>query len=403
MNVIKMLTANDAVAYAVKLARVQVVAAYPITPQTASVEKISEFIESGELKAEFICVESEHSASSAAIGASACGVRTFTATSSQGLALMHEMLHWAAGTRVPIVMYVVNRALSAPWSLWCDHQDSLSQRDTGWMQFYAEDNQELLDTVLMNYRISEDKEVHLPSMVCADAFTLSHATTPVDIPSQREVDEFLPPYTPELTLDNIENPVTYVPTCSPTRPSSDWYMEYKYLQDESMSKASKKIKEVCREFKEKFGRFHGDLLEQYRCRDAEVVIMSMGSFAAQAKDVVDEMRDEGYQVGAAKLRTFRPFPVDDVRELAEKTKAIAVVDRGSSFGHCGQAFMEVKSALYNSSHKPLVKGYTLGLGGRDIKTSDQRHVIEQTFKDLEKGFVERESEWVNLRLEVPEK
>jgi len=398
MKNIKMLTANDAVAYAVKLAKVQVVAAYPITPQTACVERISEFIEKGELKAEFICVESEHSALSAVIGASSCGVRTFTATSSQGLALMHEMLHWAAGTRLPIVMYVVNRALAAPWSIWCDHQDSLSQRDTGWLQFYAENNQELFDTVLMSYKICEDEEILLPAMICADAFILSHATAPVSIPSPKDIDDFLPPYDLKLALDDIENPVTYVPTCAPTREDSDWYMEYKYLQQDAMLKAAKKIKEVCREFNEKFGRFHGDLLEKYRCDDAEVVILSMGSFAAQAKDVVDDMRREGFKVGAVKIRTFRPFPVDDLRQLAKNVKAMAIVDRGFSFGHCGQLFMEVKSALYNLPDRPLVKGYVMGLGGRDIKYSDQRYVIEQTFKDLEKGFVEREIEWVNLRL-----
>ncbi|UCH03023.1 MAG: pyruvate ferredoxin oxidoreductase, partial [Candidatus Bathyarchaeota archaeon] len=192
----------------------------------------------------------------------------------------------------------------------------------------------------------------------------------------------------------------YVPTCSPTKANSDWYMEYKYLQNESMLKAVENIKEVCKTFKEQFGRFHGELLEEYRCHNADVVIMSMGSFAAQVKDVVDEMRDEGYQVGAVKLRTLRPFPINDIRRMAKQVKAIAVVDRGLSFGHCGQAFMEVKSALYHSSNKPLVKGYLLGLGGRDIKKTDQRHIIEQSFRDLEKGFVEKESEWVNLKSQV---
>jgi len=398
MKNIKILTANEAVAYAVKLARVQVIAAYPITPQTECVENISEFIESGELLAELIRVESEHSALSAVIGASSCGVRTFTATSSQGLALMHEMLHWAAGTRLPIVMYVVNRALAAPWSLWCDHQDSISQRDTGWIQFYAENNQEIFDTILMSYKICEDKDIHLPAMICADGFTLSHAAAPVEIPSQKDVDEFLPPYNLALALDNIENPITYVPTCSPLRPDSDWYMEYKYMQNEAMLKAIKKIKKVCEEFNEKFGRFHGDLLEEYRCDDAKVVILSMGSFAAQAKDVVDSMRLEGFKVGAVKVRAFRPFPVSNLREIAKKVKAIAVIDRSFSFGHCGSLFMEVKSALYNMSDRPLIKGFVMGLGGRDIRSSDQRYAVEQTFKELEKGIVEKEIEWINLKV-----
>ena len=390
-------TGNYAAAYAAKAAKVRVIAAYPITPQSPTVEELSEIVEKGELKAEFICVESEHTAMSALIGASATGVRTFTATSSHGLALMHEMLHWAAGARLPIVMYVANRALAPPWNIWCDHQDTISQRDTGWMQFYAENNQEIFDTVLMAYKIAEDKEVLLPAMVCADGFTLSHMTLPVEIPDQKDIDDFLPPYEPPFKLDDPDNPVTHGNPAMPNVPFSDWYTEYRFLMEESMNKAKEKIKEVCGEFKRRFGKFHGDLVEKYRCDDAEVILVCMGSLAAQAKDVVDDMRDEGYSVGALKLRVFRPFPAEEIQELAKYVKAFAVIDRNMSFGHEGAALMEVKAALCDATERPIVKGYVMGLGGRDVMPSEQRLAVQETFKDLERGRVEKKIEWTGLR------
>lgn len=392
-----LVTGNHAAAYAVKAAKAQVIAAYPITPQSPAVEKLSEMIERGELKAEFICVESEHTAMSALIGASAAGVRTFTATSAHGLALMHEMLHWAAGARLPIVMYVANRALAPPWNIWCDHQDTISQRDTGWMQFYVESNQEIFDTILMAYRIAEDKEVLLPAMVCADGFTLSHMTLPVEIPDQKDIDDFLPPYEPTFKLDDPDNPVTQSNPAMPNVPFSDWYTEYRFLMQEAMIKAKEKIKEVCEEFRRRFGRFYGDLVEKYRCDDAEVILVSMGSLAAQAKDVVDDMRSEGYPVGALKLRVFRPFPTEEIQELAKHVKAFAVIDRNMSFGHVGAALMEVKAALYDVENRPIIKGFVMGLGGRDIMPHEQRLAIQETFKDLERGWVEKKIEWVKLR------
>jgi 2-oxoisovalerate ferredoxin oxidoreductase alpha subunit len=391
-------TGNHAAAYAAKTAKVQVIAAYPITPQSPTVEELSKLVESGELKAQFICVESEHTAMSALIGASATGVRTFTATSSHGLALMHEMLHWASGARLPVVMYVANRALAPPWSIWCDHQDTISQRDTGWMQFYAENNQEIFDTILMAYKIAEDKEVLLPAMICADGFTLSHMTLPVEMPDQKEVDDFLPPYEPTFKLDDPENPVTHGAPAMPNVPFSDWYTEYRFLMQEAMIKAKEKIKEVGEEFKRRFGRFHGNLVEGYRCGDAEVVLVTMGSLAAQAKDVVDDMRDEGYSVGALKLRVFRPFPTEEIGELAKHVKAFAVVDRSMSFGHMGAALMEIKAALYDAKERPIVKGYVMGLGGRDVGLKEQRLAIEKTFKDLKRGWAEKKIEWIGLRV-----
>ena len=390
-------TGNHAAAYAAKAAKVRVIAAYPITPQSPTVEELSEIVEKGELKAEFICVESEHTAMSALIGASATGVRTFTATSSHGLALMHEMLHWAAGARLPIVMYVANRALAPPWNIWCDQQDTIAQRDTGWMQFYAENNQEIFDSVLMAYRIAEDKEVLLPAMVCADGFTLSHMTLPVETPDQKDIDDFLPPYEPPFKLDDPENPVTHGNPAMPNVPFSDWYTEYRFLMEEAMTKAKEKIKEVCEEYKRRFGKFHGDLVEKYRCDDADVVLVSMGSLAAQAKDVVDDMRDEGYSVGALKLRVFRPFPAEEIQKLAKRVKAFAVIDRNMSFGHMGAALMEVKAALCDAKERPIVKGYVMGLGGRDVTPSEQRLAVQETFKDLERGRVEKKIEWTGLR------
>ena len=397
MTKVILITGNYAAAYAAKAAKVQVIAAYPITPQSPTVEKLSELVESGELKAEFMCVESEHTAMSASIGASATGVRTFTATSSHGLALMHEMLHWASGARLPVVMYVANRALAPPWSIWCDHQDTISQRDTGWMQFYAESNQEIFDTILMAYKIAEDKKVLLPVMICADGFTLSHMTQPVEMPDQKEVDEFLLPYDPTFKLDDPENPVTHGAPTMPNVPFSDWYTEYRFLMQEAMIKAKEKIKEVGEEFKRRFGRFHGNLVEGYRCDDADVVLASMGSLAAQAKDIVDDMRDEGYPVGALKLRVFRPFPTEEIQELAKHIRAFAVVDRSMSFGHMGAALMEIKAALHDVKERPIVKGFVMGLGGRDVGLTEQRLAIEATFKDLERGWAEKKMEWIGLR------
>jgi 2-oxoisovalerate ferredoxin oxidoreductase alpha subunit len=391
-------TGNHAAAYAAKAAKVQVVAAYPITPQTPTVEKLSELIELGELKAEFIHADSEHTAMSALIGASATGVRTFTATSSQGLALMHEMLHWAAGARLPIVMYVANRALAPPWNIHCDHQDTVSQRDTGWIQFYTESSQEIFDTILMAYKIAEDKEVLLPVMVCADGFTLSHMSQLVEIPDQKDIDKFLPPYEPIFKLDDLDAPVTYGSVTMPNVPLFDWYTELRFLIQESMNTAKQKIKEVSKIFKQKFGRFHGDLVERYRCNDADVVLVSMGSIAAQAKDVVDDMRDDGYLVGALKLRAFRPFPAEEIQELAKHVKAFAVIDRNMSFGHAGAVFTEVKAALYSAKKRPMVKGYVMGLGGRDITLSEQKRAVEKTFKDLKFGHAKDEVEWIGLRM-----
>src|SRR4030042_2488450 len=287
-----MANGNSAAAYAVKLTNVRVVAAYPITPQTAVVEKISDFIANGQMNAEYIKVESEHSAMSACIGASAAGVRTFTATSSQGLLYMHEMLHWASGSRLPIVMAQVNRAIAPPWSIWVDHNDSISQRDTGWMQFYCENNQDILDTVLQAYKVAEDPRVLLPAMVCYDGFELSHTAMPLELPDQRTVDAFLKPYNTEHALINLERPTTHGNLVSP-----ELYMEFRHLIQKAMENARLVISETASEFSKQFGRDYESQVQCYKCRDIDIAIVSMGAISSEAKEAVDRPRKEKLPVG----------------------------------------------------------------------------------------------------------
>ena len=365
----KLIMGNHAVAYGAKLARAEVIAAYPITPQTQTVEKIAEMVARGEMKTEYIKVESEHSAMAACIGASSAGARAFTATSSQGLALMHELLHWAAGARLPIVMTNVNRAMAPGWNIWSEQNDSLSQRDTGWMQFYCDSNQEVLDTVIQAYKVAE--KVLMPAMICLDGFSLSHTYEAVDIPEQEEVDAFLPPYDPELKLD-VDNPKTFGAMIFP-----DWYYEMRYKMNEAMEKALSVIAEVDEEFGERFGRRYG-IVENYRCDGAKTIIIASGTIASTAKDVIDKMRDAGESVGLAKVRVFRPFPKDEIRKITQNAENVGVIDRNISFGHEGIFFSETKSALYNAPHKPKVIGFIAGLGGRDVTPEGIENMINLT-------------------------
>lgn len=281
-----MLTGNEAAAHGARLANVKIISAYPITPQTTIVEKIAEFEANGEIDAKYIRVESEHSAMATCIAAENTGVRTFTATSSHGLALMHEMLIWAAGARLPIVMSVVNRAMAPPWSIWSDQQDTIAQRDTGWMQIYSENNQEVLDSILMAYKIAEDPEVLLPMMVIEDAFILSHTTESIDLPLKKDVLKFLPDYNPEYKLD-ISKPAGFGSLVMPDGP----FMEFRHKIETALEKAKEKIKKVDQEFQEQFGRSYGGLVENYMTDDAEYIITMLGSTASTAKYVVNKMRD----------------------------------------------------------------------------------------------------------------
>lgn len=358
---------SHAASYAAKLARVQVVAAYPITPQTAVVEKLSEMCATGELNARFVKVESEHSAMACCIGASATGARAFTATSSQGLALMHELLHWAAGGRLPIVMVNVNRAMAPPWSIYTDHTDSLSQRDTGWMQFYAESNQEVLDTILQAYYVAE--KVSLPCMINLDAFFLSHTTEPVSIPPQELVDRYLAPYQALYRLDPSD------PHSFGGLASADMYMEFRFKIQEAMDKARALIQKQDDLFLEIFGRTHGGLVEEYRCEDADEIIILAGTAVSTSRMVVDEMRERGVRIGLLKLRTFRPFPEEEVRSIAYRVHKIAVLDRDFSFGAGGIFAQEVRSVLCGEYYRPAIFSYIVGLGGRDITPVVIREII----------------------------
>jgi 2-oxoisovalerate ferredoxin oxidoreductase alpha subunit len=388
---------NYSAAYAVKLAKVKVVAAYPITPQTAVVEKIAEFAANGEMNAQYIKVESEHSAMSACIGASAAGVRTFTATSSQGLLYMHEMLHWASGSRLPIVMAEVNRAIAPPWSIWTDHNDSISQRDTGWIQFYCENNQDILDTLIQAYKIAEDPRVSLPAMVCYDGFELSHTAMPVELPSQREVDGFLPPYDVERALIDLEKPTTHGSLVNP-----DMYMEFRYLIQKAMENAKHVIDDTSAEFSRHFGRDYESQIQCYKCRDIDIAIVSLGSTASEAKEAVDRLRKEKLHVGAVKLRVFRPFPAELFQELGKRVKAFVVIDRDISFGMEGALFTELKSALYHLEEKPMVLGFIAGLGGRDIRIRDLTKAARKAFEALKKGVKYPKEEWVATKEVVDE-
>ena len=380
----KVITANRAIAEAVKLAKPNVVPVYPITPQTTISEYLATFVANGDLAAEYIRVESEHSAISAAVGASGAGVRVFTATSSQGLALMHEILFAAAGLRVPIVMGNANRALSAPLSIWNDQQDSISQRDTGWMQLFAEDAQEALDLVLQAYKISENENVLLPCMVCVDGYYLTHTVEPVDIPTQEEVDDFLPPYQPTHSYLDPKDPMSIGTFTDP-----NYYMEARHDMEVAMEGAKEVIKTVNKEFAEKFGRKY-DLVENYMCDDAEIIIVAMGSICGTIKAVVDNMRKEGHKVGLLRVIAFRPFPTEDIYNAVKNAERIAVLDKNISFGIGGVLFNEIKAKMNVDA-----RGFILGLGGRDVSNEDIRNIIEITKNSTEIN----EINWIGLKEE----
>jgi len=363
----RVISGNEAVAYGAMLSRVQVIPAYPISPQTTIVEALSEFCASGLLKADFVKVESEHSAMACCVGAASAGARTFTATSAQGLALMHEVLHWAAGARLPIVMANVNRAMSAPWTMWCDQGDSLAQRDTGWLQFYCEDNQEVLDSIIMAYRISE--KVLLPSMVCLDGFILSHTYEQVEIPDIQEVDQYLPAYIPKFKLD-VADPHSFNAAFLP-----DIYMEQRVKMQAAMEEAKGVAKTVDKEFGQAFGRSYG-MMEEYFVEDADILLVTTGTVTGTARVVVDEYREKGERIGLLKMKMFRPFPTEDVRRVLQQVKKVAVVDRNISFGATGIFAQEIRSALHHHGEGTSVFGFIAGLGGRDVTPAVLKEIVE---------------------------
>lgn len=353
----KVLMGNHAAAMGAMLARVDVVAAYPITPQTQSVELLAELHASGRFQGQFIPVESEHSAMALLLGAATSGARTFTSTSSQGLAYMHELLHWVSGARLPVVMTEVNRALAAPWNLWTDQTDSLSQRDTGWMQFYCSNNQEVLDSVLMAYKVAEN--VRLPAMVVLEGFTLSHTYEPVEVPDQQDVDRFLPPYRPSQVLD-WKRPLSFGALAGPKD-----YFRLRRRMAADMERAGEIIEEVGREFGEQFGRSYGSV-DPYRCEDADVVLVTSGAVGSTALEAVDELRRGGFKAGNLRVRCFRPFPLRAIRRWVRPGARLAVVDRNYSMGGGGIFFQELKAAFYGESLRPPIYGTVVGLGGGDV-------------------------------------
>jgi pyruvate ferredoxin oxidoreductase alpha subunit len=361
-----------AVADAVRLCRPQVVSAYPITPQTHIVEALADMVANCTLDAEYITVESEFSALSACIGASAAGSRVYSATTSQGLALMFEVCFNVAGMRLPIVMTIANRALSAPLSIWNDQQDSISLRDAGWLQLYAEDNQEATDLHYLAYRVAEDHEILLPAMVCFDGFILSHTYEPVEMLTQEQADAYVPAFKPYQKLDATD-PISFGMYATP-----EYYMEFRYEMDRAMERAKERIARAGKEFGKQFGRDYSALVEGYRLEDADTALVAMGSLCGTVKDSIDEMRTQGKKVGLLKIRCFRPFPGPEIKKALAGVKRVAVLDKNISLGSKGAVGLEVKDALYGSGIP--VFDYIVGLGGRDLKKSDIAAIAALTEK-----------------------
>lgn len=384
----KVITGDHAVAIAAKLSRAEVVPAYPITPQTLIIEHIADFVNDGEMDAKFLTMESEHSVMSAAAAASAAGARVFTATSSQGLAFMHEILYATAPLRLPVVMANANRTLGGPPGIWCEYNDSMGARDSGWLQVYVEDNQEALDMVIQSYRIAEDKRVLLPVMPCLDGFVLTHTVEPVEVPEQEIVDSFLPPYAPDIILDpkrpamiGIFMPVEYI-------------MEMRRQTTEAIESAKKVIQVVDDEFATVFGRKYGGMIDQYMMDDAEVALITMGTVTSTARGIVDEYRNAGRKVGLVKLRFFRPFPSEDLRKILSGVSAAGVFDRSISYHGGGPVFNEVRSALFGMT-LPVIN-HLAGLGGRDVTENQIRTMFDLTLK-AGKGEEVKMINWHNTR------
>lgn len=379
-----LVTGNEAAALGVKLSRVKFVSAYPITPQTTIVEKLAEMVANEELDAKYVEVESEHSAMAAVYASELTGVRSYTATSSHGLLYMHEMLHWTAGLRLPIVTSVVNRAIGPPWNIWADQTDSMNQRDTGWLQMYCESNQEALDSIILGYRIAEDRDIMLPLMSMEDAFILSHTSEPVEIPSVSEVDGFLPDFRLDFSV-NFKNPMGYGSYSTPDGP----FMELKKDMVDSMNKARMVIRKASAEFYDTFGRDYGGLTENYMMEDADYAIIASGTLASTAKHVVNTLRKKGEKVGLVRIRFYRPFPGEEIAGALRGVKAAGVLDRSLGFSNGGTLYNEVLSSLYGKLEIPLAS-FIAGLGGRDVKTGDFEKMFEMIGEGKEGTY------WINV-------
>jgi pyruvate ferredoxin oxidoreductase alpha subunit len=398
------LNGDEAVALAAKHSDVDVVAAYPITPQTIIVEKFSEYVANGEVHTEFVCTESEHSAMSATLSASLTGARTFTASASAGLALMHEMLFVTSGSRAPVVMAVANRALSAPINIHGDHSDSMAERDSGWLHIYVENAQEAYDSIIQAFKIAEDPNISLPTLVGLDGFAISHTLENVNALPAEIVKQFIGERILPLVMTHEgkkvpfkldpDNPMTMGPNAS-----SAFYFEFKRQQEEAMKIALKKIQEVNAEYVALTGRSYGDgLIDPYQLDDAEIAVVVVGSTAGTLKVVVDELRSEGIKAGVLRLRTFRPFPVEQLQEALKNLKILVVMDKCMSPGGLGgPIFTEIRNTLFDFKQRPIIINYIFGLGGRDSKPLDLRKIFEHMQHVAKTGQVEDTVHYLDLK------
>ncbi len=388
------LEGSQAVAEIIKLCKPGVIAAYPITPQTHIPEELARMVADGELNAQAINVESEHSAASLVLGASACGVRSYTATSSQGLLLMGEVLFNIAGLRLPVVLTCANRAVSAPINIWNDQQDSVSLRDSGWVQLYAENIQEVADLHLIAYRLAEDRNIMLPVMVCMDGYALTHGVETVDIPPPAEVDKFLPPYRALYKLDT-ENPLTLGFLAD-----SEYYTEARFALQETLKEALKLIPSITQEFSKIFGREYNGLIEAYKTKDAERVIVAMGSVCGTIKEVVDALRAKGKKIGLLKITTYRPFPEREIYEALKDIPKVAALDRALSLGSCAPLFSEIKATFSGKKKSPrIISSFIAGLGGRDITQESIKNIFKRlSAKQPKTEFIDLKPELLQERL-----
>lgn len=367
-----------AAAEAVKQANVDVVSAYPITPQTHIVEHLSEIVANGEMDAEFFCVESEHSAMSICIGSEATGARSFTCTSAQGLALMAEMTYIASGLRLPILMIISNRTLSSPLSIWNDHSDTMMIRDCGWIQFFVENGQEVYDHVFISYRVGEDRSVLFPTIINMDGFILSHVIEPIELIEQEKIDKFLPPYQPLHRL-HPDQPITMGAFALPAI-----FAETKKAQEVALKASMPKILEVWKEFGDMTGRYYQPV-ETYKAEDADTLLVTMGSIGETASVAIDKMREEGRSVGLVKIRLWRPFPFEALKEATLHAKNVVVIDRALSVGACGPVASEVKAALYGSDQRPSIYNFVAGISGRDVAPSDFVKMVDKAEIEIDEG------------------
>ena len=384
-------TGNTAIAEAMRQIEPEVIAAFPITPSTQIIEEFAAFAAAGRVSTELVTVESEHSAMSACIGASLAGARVMTATSANGLALMWEMLYIAAGMRQPVIMPVVNRALSAPINIHCDHSDSMGARDTGWIQIYAENNQEAYDSMIMAPRISGHPDVRLPMMICIDGFIISHAIETMQLEDDHEVKRFAGEHLAVNSLLDIENPVTWG-----ALDLHDYYIEHKRSQREGINRAASVIKSVAAEFAESFGREYG-MIETYMTGDADNVIIAINSVCGEIREAVDEARVRGIKAGLIRIRVYRPFPYAELARALSGVKVVAVLDRSESFGGYGPLFQEVRASLYDLPDRPLVYNRIFGLGGRELAAGDIREIYELSAEYLKAGGADKLFDYINVR------